>query len=341
MRNVFMVSAMMLWSIGCGSGYKVLIVPLDEMDTLNSKAVILAVANEPKNDVEVEPDAVACKCGGTGRSGDGLGPCACPDGCKCKTNRTEAPVDVEEQPVVEEAVPEVKSDFQEVDSALTDAVTRLSDLSDKLVDNQVGFATKIEEFDARLKAIEQPAVKQETDAVEASPTKAIVNQLFVFTKMDGTCPPCTTFDEKEVPRLIDAGWSVGKDETYSVVLCDVTGDMSDVVRLRYEQFRKYGTPYFAYFKSGAFVKGYAGYRSATKIADDFISVINQQVSSSSVQQQKPNVMDRPTMVSKGDVWLYDTRKASRRYPSSRMTVPTFGVFEQGKQRLRIFSSNSL
>jgi hypothetical protein len=194
-----------------------------------------------------------------------------------------------------------------------------------------------------------------------------VNQLFVFTKMDGTCPPCTTFDEKEVPQLIDAGWSVGKDETYNVVLCDVTGDMSDVVRLRYEQFRKHGTPYFAYFKAGAFVKGYAGYTSATKIADDFNSVINQQVSLSPVQRHMSNVRERLpvmktqwgtierakvvaapyhsvsglTMVSKGDVWLYETRKATQLHPSSRMTVPTFGVFEQGKKRLRIFSSNSL
>jgi protein-L-isoaspartate O-methyltransferase len=525
MRNVFMVLAMMLWSIGCGSGYKVMVVPLNEMDTMTSKAVILAVAEQPKKDVEVEPDVTGCKCGGTGRSGDGLGPCACPDGCKCKPNRAEAPVEVEEKPVVEEVVPdpvdpvepeqpEATSDFHEIDLALEDAVTRLTDLSEKLVDNQVGFATKLEEFEARLKAIEQPAVKQEADAVEASPSKAIVNQLFVFTKMDGTCPPCTTFDENEVPKLIDAGWSVGKDETYNVVLCDVTGDMSEVVQLRYEQFRKYGTPYFAYFKAGAFVKGYAGYTSAGKIAEDFNAVINQQVSSSAVQQHVPNVLERLpvmqtqwgtidmetykrncncpmcegiraiqsqlrqsqvqsqvqpvaphqeptpdpvisrmldemsltsgdvladlgcgdgrvliaahrkfrcrcvgveidpvkagqarrlvsnagltgqiqiitgdarlfqpeqhgvtaitaylypellqqlvpvfkrakvvatpyhrvsglTMVSKGDVWLYDTRKATRLHQSSRMTVPTFGLFKQGKNKLSVFGSNSL
>jgi hypothetical protein len=289
MRNVMMVMAMMCWCLGCGSGLKVVIVqPLDESDTLASKAVILSLANQPQAEEVKTPDAVACKCGGTGRSGDGLGPCACPDGCSCKVNRAEPvveeepvpePVDAEEPEFIEEPVTATADDTD-----MSELLVRLTDVSEELAQNQTGFSDRLDSFEERLKAIEQPVVKQvdlfETSAAE---TKVIVNQLFVFTKMDGSCPPCTRFDDIEVPLLIDAGWSVGRDETYRIVLVDVAGELSESMQDRFTPYAKFGTPYFAYFKAGKFQKGYAGYTTSKKISDDFNAMINQKVSAARLQ----------------------------------------------------------
>ena len=52
-----------------------------------------------ESDVDAEtPDEVptACLCGGTGRSGDGLGPCQCGPDCTCKRNGDPSPQNIEE-----------------------------------------------------------------------------------------------------------------------------------------------------------------------------------------------------------------------------------------------------
>jgi hypothetical protein len=338
MRNVMMVMAMMCWCLGCGSGLKVVIVqPLDESDTLASKAVILSLANQPQAEEVKTPDAVACKCGGTGRSGDGLGPCACPDGCSCKVNRAEPVAEepdeaefveetVEEEPVPDpvDAAEQVEAtEMMETDQRVADAVERLTGLSERLAENQVGFVSKMEEFEERLLALEQPVVQQvELGKTEAAKTPAIVNQLWVFTKMDGSCPPCTQFDTKEVPALIDAGWSVGRDATYNIVLCDVSGEMSDEDIERYEPYKKFGTPYFAYFKAGQFQKGYAGYTTARKLSNDFNEIIKRKPPSVSQSSATLSGATKDGM----EVFLYDTRKLIVPRPSSRRSNPSFGAY---------------
>lgn len=54
----------------------------------------------PKPPSPTPEPPMECLCGGTGKSGDGLGPCACPDTCKCK--KQGAPVTTGPTPVTDD-----------------------------------------------------------------------------------------------------------------------------------------------------------------------------------------------------------------------------------------------
>jgi hypothetical protein len=285
MRNVFMVLAMMLWSIGCGSGYKVMVVPLNEMDTITSKAVILAVAEQPKKDVDVEPDVVACKCGGTGRSGDGLGPCACPDGCKCKTKTADAPeaaddppADVsldeigdafdgakeatpDDEPIVPELVDDTASRLLQVEmniEKLAGISQQLLDVDQQVVNINQLVKTEIGSLDSRVKLLEAALAKGEAtpgSSVEKS-EKQPERQVVAILRTDGTCKVSEEFRDKQVEKLVDSGWTAGGDDTYQIVVVEIGSDAAKKFSESHEQAVKFGTPYFAFLDQGKFVKGF-------------------------------------------------------------------------------------
>ena len=74
---------LILCLVGCGSN-----APPDRTGSFYNALVLCADGvvppPGPKPPSPTPEPPVECLCGGTGKSGDGLGPCACPDGCKCK-----------------------------------------------------------------------------------------------------------------------------------------------------------------------------------------------------------------------------------------------------------------
>jgi len=109
-KRIWMMFALLVSVVGCGQLQlpKVIVVaPLDEQDVLDAKAAALIAANSERiedADEEDEKPVAKCLCGGTGRSGDGLGPCACPDGCSCKKISSEAiGVEIETEPAIPES----------------------------------------------------------------------------------------------------------------------------------------------------------------------------------------------------------------------------------------------
>lgn len=100
--------ALLVSVVGCGQLQlpKVIVVtPLNEQDILDAKAAALIAANSERvEEIDEEASVTKCLCGGTGRSGDGLGPCACPDGCSCKKTSSEATgAEIETEPAISES----------------------------------------------------------------------------------------------------------------------------------------------------------------------------------------------------------------------------------------------
>ncbi len=95
MRNLLGIALMLVSLAGCGMKATV-ITPLNPQEVLDGQALTVMLSRVEPNETVAPEDLddhkkpVKCLCGGTGRSGDGLGPCACPDGCSCKVKQAEA-----------------------------------------------------------------------------------------------------------------------------------------------------------------------------------------------------------------------------------------------------------
>lgn len=258
MKRILVLMALLL-AAGCGdiASRHVIVVPVSEQDLLDGKALLLVNANAAGGQVKTPEDAdddkkpVKCLCGGTGRSGDGLGPCACPDGCTCKTTRSEVKADEEiekkvdepidepaaeeSEAITEEAVP-VPKDAPESEAAedsepakqepatatespefvedkTGEALDRVVGVVETLTDSQVKMAERMLDFEKRLKALEQPVAKA------AEPEKPKVSG---FTESQAraaklvfvtqvSCQPCVRVIQEVFPELERRGWMVAKD----------------------------------------------------------------------------------------------------------------------------------
>jgi hypothetical protein len=94
-RWLLLVASLVL--VGCGQAVmtpKVIVIPVDEQTVLDGKVLLWINANADGREKPTPsvPDngPAKCLCGGTGRSGDGLGPCACQPNCTCKKASSEA-----------------------------------------------------------------------------------------------------------------------------------------------------------------------------------------------------------------------------------------------------------
>lgn len=305
------VLAICVIAIGCGQLPKVILVqPLSEQEVLDAKAALLIHANS--EDETATPDQTddskpaTCLCGGTGRSGDGLGPCACPDGCTCKP-KGEAPsgetTAAEEPPAVEppavepdeseqeelpvsqdgagQAEPEpLAKESQAVLSEHEQAVEdRLADLEQEVTvlktdqkgilqvtERLTGVVEKMAAVDSVLASMAIPA-KAAPAKAEPEPQKPGKN-LVVITRKDGTSQPCIDFETIEVPKLVDAGWTVGEDDSYQIVMVDIASEAAKEWPAALDAAKKNGTPYFAHYAGKQFIRGSAGYRTAKTLADD-------------------------------------------------------------------------
>ena len=145
---------------------------VDEQTVLDGQALVLTNLNAgqtPKvHDDEKTP--VKCLCGGTGRSGDGLGPCACSPDCACKRARAEVeqvPLSdvfdeptagmTDEEPSVDSKPEETITDpFLEVQEDLEETLERVSNVTQKLSENQVEITNRLMDHESRLKSLEEP-----------------------------------------------------------------------------------------------------------------------------------------------------------------------------------------
>lgn len=257
MKRILVLIAMLL-AAGCNdiASRHVIVVPVSEQDLLDGKALLLVNANAAGGQVKT-PDAdddkkpVKCLCGGTGRSGDGLGPCACPDGCTCKTTRSEVKADEEietkvdeptDEPAAEEseakteeAVP-VPKDAPESEAAedaepakqepatatespefvedkTGEALDRVVGVVETLTDSQVKMAERMLDFEKRLKALEQPVAKAaEPEKPKVSGfTESQARAAKLVFVTQPTCQPCVRVIQEVFPELERRGWVIAKD----------------------------------------------------------------------------------------------------------------------------------
>jgi len=285
-RSLWLLMFVALVSVGCGKGLTVLVVePIDENEILEGKAVTLALANQPKRDADEGggDSSTKCLCGGTGRSGDGLGPCACPDGCSCKKSSAE-PVEP-----VEGKRDEKIDEIEQTQAAIAETL-------EKLASNQVDVGKRLEEFDIRLTEVEKRAAEPVTDMEEpetADVPAVPVAQVIVVSQAG--CGPCVTFDRNEVPKLESSGWTVGTSADVQVLKADVADEpVSEQAREAIQLAAMSGTPYFAYFRNGRFVKGVVGYSPSTTVADELNKLIRQpeQTQTSTARARLPVVETR-------------------------------------------------
>lgn len=267
-----------LWLIvalagGCSPGpfNKAVVVPIpaiDEQAVFDGKALILVNLNTGTAE-QVKPDVVEkCLCGGTGRSGDGLGPCACGPTCACKKKAAEVPDEVPLPQEVEtpEATEDESGTFEEVNTEIEENLERLVNVGEDLAANQLKMAETLKDHEARLKAIEEA----ETNGVvktgfNVDEVKKPVRVRAVVVFQNG-CKPCDRM-EAIFPTLREKGWIIGDD-----------GDDSHILRVnRYAKVesmiaadairRTYRTPTTVFYHNGEFVRAIEGEMSAQMLAD--------------------------------------------------------------------------
>jgi protein-L-isoaspartate O-methyltransferase len=303
MKRILVLMALLL-AVGCGdiATRHVIVVPVDEQDLLDGKALLLVNANAAGGQVKTPEDAdddkkpVKCLCGGTGRSGDGLGPCACPDGCTCKTTRSEVDADQEiEQPVdepsakeseakTEEAVP-VPKDAPEpatatespefVEDEAGEALDRVVGVVETLTDSQVKMAERMLDFEKRLKSLEQPVAKAaEPEKPKVSgftESQARAAKLVFVTQ--ASCQPCVRVIEEVFPELERRGWMIAKDGSgwtaedgseAQIQIVEFGGLQSTSEAAEAVKWAK-RTPFYAYFLNGKLVTTATGFWDADSI----------------------------------------------------------------------------
>lgn len=267
-----------LWLIvalagGCSPGpfNEAAVIPvaaLDEQAVFDGKALILVNLNTGTAE-QVKPDVVEkCVCGGTGRSGDGLGPCACAPTCSCKKKAADVPAEVplpQEVEKTEESEDE-SSTFEEVNTEIADNIERLVKVGEDLAANQLKMAETLKDHEARLKTIEEAETSGVTKTgFNVGDVKKAVRVRAVVVFQNG-CKSCDRMDAI-FPTLREKGWIIGDD-----------GDDSHILRVnRYAKVesmiaadairRTYRTPTTVFYHNGEYVRAIEGEMSARMIAD--------------------------------------------------------------------------
>ena len=300
---------------GCqGIPSGVAIVPMlkpDEQAVLDGKALVLVNLNAGQG-VETKPDekpeVEKCACGGTGRSGDGLGPCSCKPDCSCHKVRAEiqpVPISDEQQDAtaVKKAAEQIVSDpeildpFLEVQDDVQDNLESLTKIADKLTKNQVEITNRVMDHESRLKALEDAAKAVKSEPEQVKPTGFTVEQATKVRQVpvkaivvsQDNCPPCERM-AAIFPSLESSGWKIGDApdcQIQRVKLTDLvsTNEAADAIS------RTRGTPYTAFYKDGQFVKGVSGEMSAKQFAD----TINEIATGKAILEQQTIVVPRKRM----------------------------------------------
>jgi len=276
---------------GCqGIPSGVAIVPMlkpDEQAVLDGKALVLVNLNAGQG-VETKPDekpeVEKCACGGTGRSGDGLGPCSCKPDCSCHKVRAEiqpVPISDEQQDAtaVKKAAEQIVSDpeildpFLEVQDDVQDNLESLTKIADKLTKNQVEITNRVMDHESRLKALEDAAKAVKSEPEQVKPTGFTVEQATKVRQVpvkaivvsQDNCPPCERM-AAIFPSLESSGWKIGDGQDCQIQRVKMT-DLVSTNEAADAISRTTGTPCTCFYKDGVFVRSVKGEMTAKDLAD--------------------------------------------------------------------------
>lgn len=326
MKSYWVMVALLVSVVGCGQLQlpKVIVVtPLNEQDILDAKAAALIAANSERvEEIDEEASVTKCLCGGTGRSGDGLGPCACPDGCSCKKTSSKASGDeIEPEPAVSEsdgavsesepASVESAADPDEPDTEPTVQQQAPSSSDDQLrsIDQSLKELT---EYTQQLAAkdsatvkvigtIEDRVAKLEAAAAEAEKLKAAAasleqkaaesptrpNQQLVILYAEKDAATIERWEETNGAALVDVGWTIGADESFQIVKLRIESDDAAKFTRACELAKQNGTPYFAYHYKGEFKQGQNSLPDSVVVSDRLNSLVVKPVTASSTTSEEP------------------------------------------------------
>jgi len=312
--------ALVMSVVGCGQLQlpKVIVVtPLNEQDVLDAKAAALIAANSERvEEADEEASVTKCLCGGTGRSGDGLGPCACPDGCSCKKAGSEASgAEIETEPAIPESdgavselepvsgesaadpdVPDSEPTVQQqappsveqnLDS-INQSLSQLTDHTANLAEKYTATVKTTSELEDRVAKLEAAAAAQEKlQANEAALTKKAAesptrpNQQLVILYADKDLATIERWEETNGAALVDVGWTIGTDETFQIVKLRIESDDATKFPKAYELAKQNGTPYFAYHYKGEFRQGQNSLPDSAVVSDRLNALVVKPVTASS------------------------------------------------------------
>lgn len=313
MKSYWVMVALLVSVVGCGQLQlpKVIVVtPLNEQDILDAKAAALIAANSERvEEIDEEASVTKCLCGGTGRSGDGLGPCACPDGCTCKKAGSEANgADIETELAVPESEPasvESAADLDEPDTEPTvqqqapsssDEQLRSIDQSLKeLTEYTQQLAAKDSATVKVIGTIEDRVAKLEAAAAEAEKLKAAAasleqkaaealtrpNQQLVILYADKDVATIERWEETNGAALVDVGWTIGADESFQIVKLRIESDDAAKFTRACELAKQNGTPYCAYCYKGEFKQGQNSLPDSSVVSDRLNALVVKPVTASS------------------------------------------------------------
>lgn len=326
MKSYWVMVALLMSVVGCGQLQlpKVIVVtPLNEQDILDAKAAALIAANSERvEEIDEEASVTKCLCGGTGRSGDGLGPCACPDGCSCKKTSSEPTgAEIETEPAIPESdgavsesepvssesaadpdVPDSEPTVQQqappsveqnLDS-INQSLSQLTDHTANLAEKYTATVKTTSELEDRVAKLEAAAAAQEKlQAEEAALTKKAAeaptrpNQQLVILYADKDLATIERWEETNGAALVDVGWTIGADETFQIVKLRIESDDATKFTRAYELAKQNGTPYFAYHYKGEFKQGQNSLPDSAVVSDRLNALVVKPVTASSTTTEEP------------------------------------------------------
>jgi len=245
----------LITAVGCGVEAR-LVSPLDRQEILRGQALTVLLSRVEPNPTPVEPaddSPTECLCGGTGRSGDGLGPCACTDGCKCKTKGAElTPL---ETTVAETGDHELRWQLDELTTRVTGHEDRLKALEARLTAGTVDSASDATGFTEEQATSKRPSV-----------------QVVCVSRLG--CGPCVQ-QHKRFEQLTAVGWKIG-DESDSHIIKVMNTDVSEsrMIQRAQQVAARSGYPTLCFFRDGEFQSAVVGLMEGHAIADRVNALVN-------------------------------------------------------------------
>jgi hypothetical protein len=318
-KSYWVMVALVMSVVGCGQLQlpKVIVVtPLNEQDILDAKAAALIAANSERvEEIDEEASVDKCLCGGTGRSGDGLGPCACPDGCSCKKAGSEANgAEIETEPAISEsdgavsesttepdvpdseptvqqqAPPTVEQNLDSINQSLSELTDHTANLAEKYTAT-VKTTSELEDRVAKLEAAAAAQEKLQTDEAaltkKAAETPTRPNQQLVILYADKDAATIERWEETNGAALVDVGWTIGADETFQIVKLRIESDDATKFPRAYEMAKQNGTPYFAFHYKGEFRQGQNSLPDSAVVSDRLNALVVKPVTASSTTNEEP------------------------------------------------------
>lgn len=326
MKSFWVMVALLMSVVGCGQLQlpKVIVVtPLNEQDVLDAKAAALIAANgERVEEIDEEASVTKCLCGGTGRSGDGLGPCACSDGCSCKKAGSEAnstaietepvvpesdgavsesepvssesaadPDDPDGEPTVQQqAPPSVEQNLDSINQSLSELTDHTANLAEKYtatVKTTLDLEDRVAKLEAAAAAQEKLQADESALTKKAAETPTRPNQQLVILYADKDLATIERWEETNGAALVDVGWTIGTDESFQIVKLRIESDDATKFTRAYELAKQNGTPYFAYHYKGEFKQGQNSLPDSAVVSDRLNALVVKPVTASSTTIEEP------------------------------------------------------